>query len=499
VAKAISAYTSSDVARRRLTTRPRDDHDTVADILVILASKLLREEGTHMIDVRALLGASLIGVLALTAVGCSDSSRAAAPAPPPVVKVEPVVQRDVPIPVEYVGTLVGYINAQIRARVSGHLMSQNYTEGSLVKAGDLLFQVDPRPFQAALDQAEAKLLQAESQLSQAKAQVSASAAQVEQAVAKVAQDEAQVKRSEADQRRTELDVGRFTPLAERGSVSQQELDNAVQNNLANLAAVAAARAAVQNSQASVLQARAALERAQADVKTQEANIAAARATLADAKLNLGYTRVLAPISGVAGFRVANIGDFVGPNDQNPLTTVSQVDPIYAEFPISEQRALFVFRRWDADPRAPRNIELELILADGSVYPGRGKTVALDRQVDVTTGTVIGRGVFPNPGNVLRPGQYAKVRLVVEVKKNALLIPQRAVQDVQGVHQVAVVGPDDTVDVRPVKTDARVGPLWLIAEGLKPGERVIVEGGDRVRAGQKVRLAGSTPAPTGASK
>src|SRR5215471_7053904 len=319
----------------------------------------------------------MLAVLAVAAAGCGDSSRAAGSAPTPVVRVEPVTVRDVPISLEYVGTLVGYINAQIRARVAGHLMSQNYKEGSPVKAGDLLFQVDPRPFQVALDQAEAKLLQAESQLSQAKAQVTASQAQVEQAVAKVAQDEAQVKRSEADQRRTELDVGRYTPLAQRGSVSQQELDNAVQNNLANLAAVAAARAAVQNSQASVLQARAALERAQADVKTQEANIAAARATLADAKLNLGYTRVLAPISGVAGFRVANIGDFVGPNDQNPLTTVSQVDPIYAEFPISEQRALFVFRRWDADPRAPRNIELELILADGSVYPGRGKTVALD--------------------------------------------------------------------------------------------------------------------------
>jgi membrane fusion protein (multidrug efflux system) len=362
----------------------------------------------------------------------------------------------------------------------------------------LLFQVDPRPFQTALDQAEAKLLQAESQLSQAKAQVTASQAQVEQAVAKVAQDEAQVKRSEADQRRTELDVGRYTPLAQRGSVSQQELDNAVQNNLANVAAVAAARAAVQNSQASVAQARAALERAQADVKTQEANIAAARAALADAKLNLGYTRILSPITGVAGFRVANIGDYVGPNDQNPLTTVSQVDPIYAEVPISEQRALVRFRQWEANPQEIRNIELELILADGSVYPRRGRAVALDRQVDLTTGTVLGRGVFPNPGNILRPGQYAKVRVVVDVKKDALLIPQRAVQDVQGVQQVAVVGAEDTVDVRKVKTDARVGSLWIISEGLKPGERVAVEGGERVRAGQKVRLE-STSAPTGASK
>jgi membrane fusion protein (multidrug efflux system) len=446
-----------------------------------------------MIDVRGLLGASLIAVSAISVAGCGDASRAAAPPPPPVVKVEPVIERDVPISVEYVGTLVGYINAQIRARVAGHLVSQNYTEGSFVKAGDLLFQVDPRPFQTAADQADAKLHLAESQLSQAKAQVSASQAQVEQAIAKVAQDEAQVKRAEATQRQTELDVNRYTPLAQRGSVSQQELDNAVQSNLANLAAVAAARAAVQNSEASVSQARAALERAHADVKTQDANIAAARASLEDARLNLGYARVLSPIAGVAGFRGANIGDYVGPSDGTPLTTVSQVDPIYMEFPVGEQRALTVLRRWDADPRAPRNIELELTLADGTVYPRRGRAVALDRQVDVTSGTVLARGVFPNPGNVLRPGQYAKVRAVVEVKKSALLVPQRAVHDVQGILQVATVRSDETIDIRTVKVDTRVGSLWMVTEGLKPGERVVVEGGDRVRAGQKVRLAAEASA------
>jgi membrane fusion protein (multidrug efflux system) len=446
------------------------------------------------------VGPALLAVfLAATLAGCGDRSGAAPAAPAPVVKVEPVIERDVPISVEYVGTLVGYITAQIRARVSGHLMSQSYTEGSAVKAGDLLFQVDPRPYQAALEQAEAQLLQAESQLSQAKAQVSATHAQVEQALAQVAQNQAQVQKAEADQRRTELDVGRYTPLAQRGSVSQQELDNAVQNNLANVASVAASRASVHNAQANVSNARAALENAQANVKTQEANIAAARASVTNAKLNLGYTRVLAPISGVAGFRVANIGDYVGSNDQNPLTTVSQVDPIYAEVPISEQRALARFRQWEGKPQEIRNLELELILADGSVYPKRGRAVALDRQVDVTTGTVLARGVFPNPGNILRPGQYAKVRAVVDVKKNALLIPQRAVQDVQGIHQVAVVRPDETVDVRTVKMDARVGPLWIVTDGLKPGERVVVEGGDRVRAGQKVRLVSNAPSETAAPK
>jgi membrane fusion protein (multidrug efflux system) len=447
-----------------------------------------------MTDCRSLLVGVVLGA-AFT--GCGDASRAAAPTPPPpVVKVEAVVARDVPISAEWVGTLVGYISAQIRPRVSGHLITQNYTEGAVVKAGDLLFQVDPRPYQAARDQAEAQVLQAESQLSQAKAQVSASQAQIDQALAKLAQDEAQVAKAAAEQRRTELDVARYTPLAQRGSVSQQELDNAVQNNFANLASIAAARASVQNAQANISNARAALEKAQADVKTQEANVAAARAALANAKLNLGYTRVLAPISGVAGFRVANIGDYVGPSDQNPLTTVSQVDPIYAEFPISEQRALDVFREWGTDPRAAPDIELELILAGGSVYPSRGRAVALDRQVDLTTGTVIARGVFPNPGNVLRPGQYAKVRAIVEVKKNALLVPQRAVRDVQGVRQIAVIRPDDTVDMRTVKVDTRVDTLYVVTEGLQPGERVIVEGGDRVRPGQKVRLASTGPSDAG---
>ena len=463
------------------------------------SSRRPRVQTTEIMKLYQVRACLLAVVLAAALAGCGEKSGAATAPPPPVVRVASVLEQDVPISSEWVGTLVGYINAQIRARVAGHLVSQNYTEGSLVRAGDLLFQVDPRPFQTAADQADARLQLAESQLSQAHAQVSASQAQVEQALATVVQGEAQVKRAEATQRQTELDVGRYTPLAQRGSVSQQELDNAVQNNLANQAGVAAASAAVLNAQASVSQARAALEKARADVKTQEANIAAARAALADARLNLGYTRVSSPVAGVAGFRVANIGDYVGPSDAAPLTTVSQVDPIYAEFPISEQRALAVFRRWDADPRAPRDIELELVLADGSVYPTRGRAAALDRQVDVTTGTVLARGVFPNPGNVLRPGQYAKVRAVVEVKKSALMIPQRAVQDLQGVHQVAVVRSDETVDVRTVKVDARVDSLWIIAEGLKPGERVIVEGVDRVRAGQKVRLASSAPSETSAPK
>jgi membrane fusion protein (multidrug efflux system) len=436
-------------------------------------------------------------VLAVIAAGCGNGSRAVAPPPPPVVKAEPVVTQDVPISAEWVGTLVGYINAHIRPRVSGHLVSQHYKEGTLVKSGDLLFQVDARPYQTAADQAEARLALAESQLSQARAQVTASQAQVEQTLAKVAEADAQVRRAEATQHLSELDVARYTPLAQRGSVKQQELDNAVQTNKANVAAVAAARAAHANAEASVAHARATLERSRADVKTQEANIAAARAVLAEARLNVGYTRIVSPITGIAGFRGANIGDFVGPSDSTPLTTVSQADPIYAEFPIGEQRAFELFRQWKDGGGAPA-VGLELILADGSVYASRGRPAALDRQVDVTAGTVLARGVFPNPGNVLRPGQYAKVRAVVETKKNALTVPQRAVQNMQGTSQIAIVRPDETVEVRPVKVDARIGTLAVIAEGLKPGERVIVEGGDRVRPGQKVQIASSAPAAVSAA-
>lgn len=434
--------------------------------------------------------AALVGIVVVPLAGCRESPRSA---PPPAlpVQVAPVVEQDVPIQSEWVGTLVGYVDAQIRARVSGHLFSLNYKEGSFVKSGDLLFQVDPRPYQTALEQAAARLRLAESNVAQAQTQVSVSQAQVEEARASRAQAEANVTKAEATQRQSELDVGRYAPAAVRGAVSQQELDTAVQTNLANVAAVAAAGAALQNARASVARAAAALEKARVDVETQQADVAAARAVLAEAQLNLGYTRVISPIAGIAGFRNANIGDLVGPSGP-PLTTVSQVDPIYAEFPISEQLAYAVFRRWHEDPGAARTFPLQLILADGSVYPRPGRADILDRQVDLTTGTVLARATFPNPGNVLRPGQYAKVRAVIEVKKNALLVPQRAVQDVQGVRQVAVVGANDAIDLRTVQPGPRVGSLWIIDQGLKPGERVVVEGVDKVRPGAKVKPEPAAP-------
>jgi membrane fusion protein (multidrug efflux system) len=409
-----------------------------------------------------LLGLLVIAIPTLSA-GCRDASRASGPPPSPVVKVEGVVEKDVPIYGEWVGTTVGYVTAQISARVPGYLVSQTYREGTRVKTGDLLFEIDPRPYQIAAEQARAQLLQSESQLEQAKAQV--------------AQAEADVARAEANQKKTELDVGRYTPLAERGSISQQELDNSVQANLANLASSKAARASLASAQAGVSKTR--------------ADIAQARAVLDNAQLNHSWAKVFSPITGIAGIKNANIGDLI--STSTTLTTVSQVDPIYVQFPVSEQEYLRLRQRGPvAGGDRERQYDLEITLADGATYPHRGTVAILDRAVGETTGTINIRGVFPNPSDLLRPGQYAKVRAVIDTKKGALLIPQRAVQDVQGVYQVAVVGADETVDLRKVQVGERVGSLWIIGQGLKPGERVIVEGMDRVKAGQKVK---PTPAQT----
>jgi membrane fusion protein (multidrug efflux system) len=401
-----------------------------------------------------LLGLLVIVIAGLSA-GCRDSSSASGAPLPPVVKVEPVVEKDVPIYGEWVGTTVGYVTAQISARVSGYLVSQAYKEGTRVKAGDPLFEIDPRPYQIAAEQARAQLQQAEAQLEQAQAQV--------------AQAEADVAKAEANQKKTELDVARDTPLAERGSISQQELDHAVQANLANLASLKAARASLAN--------------AQAGVPRTQADIAQARAVLDNAQLNHSWAKVFSPITGIAGIKNANIGDLI--STSTVLTTVSQVDPIYVQFPVSEQEYL----RWRQ--RGPlgdgeKQRDLELTLADGATYSHRGRAAILDRAVGETTGTINIRGVFPNPGDLLRPGQYAKVRALIATRKEALLIPQRAVLHQQGVHLVAVVGAEETVDLRKVQVGERVGPLWIIEQGLKPGERVIVEGIDRVKAGQKVK-------------
>ena len=436
-----------------------------------------------------LLSVSLIG-------GCQEAATVAGTAEPPEVQVTQVVQQDVPIYSEWVGTTVGYVTAQIRARISGYLMSQHYTEGAFVKAGDLLFRIDPRPYQAAVDQDEANLALAQAQLEQSRAQLAQAQAQVEQAKAQVAQALAAVTQAQANQRRTELDVNKYAPLVKDGSVSQQEYDTAVQNNFANKAAVESARANVEAARANLLRMQANVKQAQADITRAQANVQAAKAALDNAQLNLGWTQVTAPIDGLAGLRNVDLGEVVT-QDQTVLTTVSTLDPIYVDFQLSEEEYLRYHTAAAGTFRRVEDIPLDLVLVDGTTFPHRGRFNALDRDVSLTTGTFRVRSVFPNPEALLRPGQYAKVRAAASLQAGALLVPQRAVQDLQGQFQVGVVGPDNTVEIRPVKVGPRVGPLWVITEGLKPGERVIVAGLQNVRAGAVVKASPVAAEPAGA--
>jgi membrane fusion protein (multidrug efflux system) len=428
----------------------------------------------------ALLSVWLIG-------GCQEAMTGAAPQEPPQVQVTEVVQRDVPIYSEWVGTTVGYVTAQVRARISGYLMSQHYTEGAFVKAGDLLFRIDPRPYQASVDQAEGNHALAQAQLEQSRAQLAQAQAQVEQAKAQVAQALAAVTQAQANQRKTELDVAKYTPLVQDGSVSRQEYDTAVQNNFANKAAVESARANVEAARANLLRMQANVKQAQADITRAQANLRATKAVLDNAQLNLGWTRVTAPIDGLAGLRTIDLGEVVT-QDQTVLTAVSTLDPIYVDFQLSEEEYLRYHTAAAGTFRRVEEIPLDLVLVDGTTFPHPGRFNALDRDVSLTTGTFRVRSVFPNPEALLRPGQYAKVRAAASLQAGALLVPQRAVQDVQGQFQVGVVGPDNTVEIRPVKVGPRVGTLWVINDGLKPSERVIVAGLQNVRAGAVVKAS-----------
>ena len=418
---------------------------------------------------RKLLSGVAIGaiVIALSILlGGSKSRGTAPPPPPPEVEVVQVEQRDVPIYTEWIGTLDGMVNAEIKAQVAGYLLSKNYTEGSFVKKGQLLFEIDPRPFQAALDQAKGELARADGQLSQANGQLSQSQAQLAQA--------------EANQGKTQLDENRFTALVKNGVISKEQYDNAVQANLAAKAQVKAARAGVESSTAAIAAARAAVEAATAVVRT--------------ATLNLNFTKITSPIDGIAGIAQTQVGNLIQPNNPNSgaLTTVSTVDPIKVYFTLSEQEYLSLARRNPTQTEmnaANQKLELELILADGTTYPHKGKYFVADREVDQKTGAIRLAGIFPNPGNNLRPGQYGKVRAVTRTKIGALLVPQRAVTELQGSYQVAVVDRDNKVSIRPVKTGDRVDTMWVIESGLNPGETVIAEGTQRARPGSVV-----TPKP-----
>ncbi len=398
-------------------------------------------------------GSSLaLAVVSLSLCSCHK------PAPPPVteVTVGTPIRRDVPVYSEWIGTTVGFIDAEIHSKVTGYLLAQDYQEGSVVKKGDLLFEVDPRPFQAVVDQANAQLNVANAGLTQAKADVDAAKAEID--------------RAEAAQLKTQLDVKRYSPLVKDGTVSQQEFDDAVQSNLANIASVASAKGKY--------------DRSKATVTAAEAQIGVARSSLQAAQLNLDFTKVKSPVNGIAGIRAANIGDLVGTDQRTLLTTVSQIDPILVQFPISEQEYLKL-RDFFLAKDSPLQSSLELILSDGSVYPMKGKIDIVGREVVSSTGTLPIRAIFPNPGNVLRPGQYSRIRAATSVLKGALLVPQRAVQELQGGFEVALVGPDNKVTFRAVKAGDRVGSYWVIDQGLNPTDRVVIEGLQDVKTGQTV--------------
>jgi membrane fusion protein (multidrug efflux system) len=406
-------------------------------------------------------------------VGCSKSNSVAAAPQPVTVEVVRVEQKDVPIDKEWIGTLDGLVNADIKAQVSGYLLRQVYTEGSYVTKGQLLFEIDPRPFQAVLDQAEGQLAQANGQLAQAKAQSM--------------QAEAQVSVADANQTRTQLDVDRYIPLAKQEAITQQDLDNATQNNLAAKAQVQAAKAQV--------------ETAHAQIQAANATIQAAKAAVDTAQLNLGFTRLTSPIDGIAGIAQQQVGALVNAAS-GAVTTVSTVNPIKCYFTVSEQEYLSFHRKYatQATLEAERKqLRLELILGDGTIYEHPGSFFFADRQVNESTGAIRIAGLFSNPSNTLRPGQYGRIRTSIGTQEGALLVPQRAVSELQGNSQVAVVEPGNKIAIRPVKTGLRSGNMWVIDQGLKPGEIVVAEGVQKVRPGMEVNVKSYNPPSVAAGR
>jgi len=402
----------------------------------------------------------LVGTPLLLLAGCKEKQTGAAPSPP-IVEVAEVIQQDVPVYAEWVASTDGMVNATTRAQVQGYLIRQNYKEGDFIKKGQVLFEIDPRPFQATLDQATATLTQAQAALAQSRATLK--------------QAQAEVARQEALWANAKATFTRIKQLTDEGVVSQKDLDDATGAEQSTRAAVAAAQAAVGAAQASI--------------GVNQAAVGAAQAAVNKAELDLGFTKILSPIDGIAGIAKAQIGNLVGPGSQEELTTVSTVDPIKVYIPLSEQEYLKQAQQGKGGtPYGP----VELILADGSVHPYPGRFAFADRQVDVQTGTIKVAVLFSNPRNLLRPGQFARVRAQRAIKRGALLVPQRAVTELQGSYQVAVVGSDNKIDVRPVKVAERVDSLWVIEEGLKPGDRVVAEGAQKVTQGTLVN-----PTPYGA--
>ncbi len=407
--------------------------------------------------VTALVAALVLGVALVGAVGCAAKTTAASGAAPlQDVEIAVVQQRDIPIEREWIGTLDGMVNAAVKAQVSGNLLTQNYAEGSFVHKGQLLFEIDPRPLQAAADQAEGQLAQAKAQLLQAQSGL--------------LQARAQLTSAEANQHKAQLDEDRYTPLAEQQAITQQDMDNARQNNRSQKAQVAAAQAQVETAKAQIEAARAAVTAAAAAVET--------------ANVNLGFTKLESPIDGVVGTATTQVGNLVSPSS-SAVTTVSTLDPIKANFTVSEQEYLSLTRH----DSTMNNLQLELILSDGTVHPHKGRFSFADREVNSSTGAIQLTGLFPNPGNKLRPGQYGKVHASVGTRAGALLVPQRAVNEVQGNYSVAVVDPNNTIRFAVVKVGDRIGSDWVVQEGLKPGERVVTDGLFKIGPGMHVNPKG----------
>jgi RND family efflux transporter MFP subunit len=442
---------------------------------------------------KLLIPVAIVAVVVILSVliVASRSNKPTQAAPRPLdVEVVRVEQRDVPVYSEWIGTTEGMVNADIKAQVTGYLLRQDYKEGSFVRKGQLLFEIDPRQFQAALDEARGLVAQFQGQLEQANSQVAQAEAQVAQADSSLSQAEAQLAQAQANQVKTQLDVNKYAPLAEQKAVTQQEYDNAVQANVAAKAQVKAAGAGVEAARSGRRAAGAQAGTARAAIATVKGEIENAQAAARAAELNLSFTRVVSPIDGIAGIAQAQVGDLVQPNNPNSpvLTTVSTVDPLKVYFNISEQEYLSFNKRnliGAGRGGSVALVELELVLADGSVYPQKGSFYFADRQVDQKTGAIRIAGIFPNPGNVLRPGQYGRVRAVTSTQTDALLVPQRAVTQLQGGYQVAVVGNDNKVEIRAVKVGDRTGPSWVVEDGLKAGESVVVEGLQRVKPGAAV--------------
>lgn len=388
--------------------------------------------------------------MALVLAGCGSraAEQVGGGAPPPVVEVVKVVEEDVPLVSEWVATLDGSVNAQIQPQVTGYLVKQTYREGEAVKQGQVLFEIDARPMEAALEQAQAQWAQAESAAAQARSTV--------------AQAESEVAQAKAQQKKAELDVKRDEPLAAARAVSQAQYE-------AELQALAAAEANVKAAQARV-------GASVAGVKTAEAGMAAARAAVKQAELMVGFTKVRSLIDGIAGVAQTQIGNLVKP--ETVLTSVSKVNPIRVYFPISESEYLELAgagRKEGGLLGGSGSPELELVLTNGTVHGWKGRVAFADRQVDAQTGTMKMAAEFANPGHVLRPGQFGRVRTTATRMKGALLVPQRAVSDVQGKYQIAVVDGGGKVQVRGVVLGPAVGSRYVIRSGVKVGESVVVEG------------------------